>query len=389
MILRPSLAAALALALAVPAVAAPVVFAPPAVDASRYGDLIDFKAMAPKFLNKEGFLDQDFQAAVAGPSDVYTDFYGIQAVSDRTAAQIRRDFVPRLADAVASDDHSLTLRFKAGYTARFFPRSSFVAFNNSVPFSHAAISGGTWREVVANTRAFRATVKSAGLGKAYLIPNPLYPAEQAVARRLAADAPHAPVTADPKLETYDRSANAILLSPEGVHGVREYYDRLVALLSAHRFDWIGMEMLPAHMQPTLDDFTTAPEGSPRQQAARKALLVYFTDTWNGRAGPKTAPEDNYYFQLVDLARRRHARVIGIENVPMAYFFFRNGESAFGAGARNHQWAAQLPLKGHGVVFGGGSHFDDPRPINVQDFIAARNPKAVFVSAAPIKPRKQP
>lgn len=380
-------AALLACALGGPALAAPQAFAPPAADPSRYVDALDIKPLIPKYLDDKGFLDPAYSEAVAHPSDVYTDFFGVQAIGDRSAAEIRRDFVPRLAEFVGEDEHSITLRFKAGYTVRFVPRSAMTAMAITTPFSHAQVSGASWREIVANTADFRAQVKAAGLAKAYLIPNPMFAAEQEVARRIAAKGAPAPVSVDPDLALYDRSPDAVLLAPEGVHGMRESYDRLAALLQAHRFDWIGMEMLPAWLQPALDDFCVQPEGSARYDAARKALLSYFTDAWNGRAGPKTAPEDNYYFQLVDLARRRHARVYGMENVPMAFFFFRNGESAFGAAVRNHQWAATLPTRGRGVVFGGSAHMTQPDASNIQDFVHARSPGAVLVSVAPFNMRR--
>jgi hypothetical protein len=381
--------AALALAAGQPAAAEARVFPPPAhADPSRHIETADFKTLLPKYLDEKGFLDKAYAAEVAGPSPVYTDFFGIQAITDRSAAQIKRDFTPRYASVTAEDADSVTLNFKAGYTARFAPHSSLSAVGVTVPVSHVEIGGKTWREVVANVRAFRSLVGSAGLSRAYLIPNPLHQVELGVAQRLAHGGPAAAVTPDPELQLFDRSPNALLLAPEGVHGMRESYDKLAALLSAHRFDWIGMEMLPASMQPALDDFVLQPEGSPRQAAARKALLAYFTDSWNGRAGPKTAPEDNYYFQLVDLARRRGARVYGIENVPAAYFFFRNGESSFGAAVRNHQWAERLPMTGRGVVFGGSAHFEDSRAINIQDFATARRPGVVLLSTRPLKPRDQ-
>ena len=48
----------------------------------------------------------------ADPSDVYTDFFGLQAIADRSTEDIRRDFVPRLAEVVSSDAHSITLKFE-------------------------------------------------------------------------------------------------------------------------------------------------------------------------------------------------------------------------------------------------------------------------------------
>jgi hypothetical protein len=374
----------MACALASPALAAPQVFAPAQPEAWRYADQVDIKPLVPHYLNDKGFLDPAYSAAVARPSDVYTDFFAIQAIADRTAEDIRRDFVPRLAAFVSSDEHSITLKFKSGYTVRFVPRSSLVALGVTSPFSHAEVSGTGWRERLANVQDFRAQVKAAGLARTYLLPNPMFEVERIVEKRLAAKAAPAPVAVDPSLAAYDRAPDAVLLAPEGVHGMRESYDNLVALLADHRFDWIGMEMLTVAMQPALDDFCTQPEGSARYAAARRALLDYFTDGWNGRAGPKTAPEDNYYFQLVDFARTHHARVYGMENVPMAYFFFRNGESAFGAAVRNHQWAAALPAKGHGVVFGGSAHFTQPDATNLQDFIHLKNPRALLVTTTELK-----
>ena len=355
--------------------------------ADRWVDVVDLPKQLAPFLTKEGFLDPEFRNAVAVPSPHYTDFFGIQALADRSAAQIEADFTPQLATVTGRDEHSITLTFKNGSTIRFVPNSALSVMGIVTPFDHAYVSGKTWPEILRNLAAFRGIISSRGLEKSYLIPNPTYDAERDTAAWIAKKRERATVTVDESLALFAGSQDAVLLAPEGVHGHRENYDELVAKLDGRAFNWIGMEMLPADMQAVLDDFTSKPETSAAYREARVALLSYFKDSWNGRAGPKTSAEENYYFQLVEFARRRGARVIGMENVPVAYFFFRYGETPFGGAVRNLRWAATLPTSGRGVVFGGSAHFTDPGHANVQDFIKSGRERTPLFSLRPIVPRK--
>ncbi|MGH9839131.1 MAG: hypothetical protein ACREEM_10135 [Blastocatellia bacterium] len=126
--------------------------------------------------------------------------------------------------------------------------------------------------------------------------------------------------------------------------------------------------------------------TPRPCNSTPVRLDYFTDAWNGRSGPKTTAEENYYFKIVEQMRAKKIRVIGIEATTVPYIIFRYGENKFGAAVRSHQWAKVLPKTGRGVLFGGSGHFTDPTPINFQDLQQALNPKMKQFVMEPLKMR---
>jgi len=172
--------------------------------------------------------------------------------------------------------------------------------------------------------------------------------------------------------------------PEGAHGEDADAIKLGALIKSHSFDWLGMEALPTAMQPTLDAFVQAPERSEAYKRARAALIDYFTVTiWNRRPGQTTTGEDNYYFKLMNVARSRHVRLVGLEGTTNAFMVFCYSESPFGLTTRNALWARAVPKSGRGAVFGGGAHMYLKKTPDVQDFLYARNPRRRLVSLAPI------
>lgn len=340
----------------------------------------NFQKMVPKFLSPQGFLDPKFSEAVAKPSPYLTDFFGIQALANTTKEGIKRDFVPKFAEVVAEDENTLELKFKNGYSGKFYPHSILKVVGQAVPNDHVEISGATWQELVKNLEDFRATLRTNKLEKHYLIPNPFYKEELLVAKNLSAKIAPAQLIISPTLAEMKNESNAVLLYGEGVHGNIAGYEKFKAdVLDKYQFDWIGLEMLTPAQQKDLDIFVKAADGSAEYVHARKALTDYFTTAWNGRNGKPTTGEENYYFKIVDQMRAKKTRVVGIEASTLAYIFFRYGETKFGAAVRSLQWAQAVPKKGRGLVFGGNSHFNDPAPINFQDFLKILNPKAkVFV-----------
>jgi hypothetical protein len=363
-----------------------LVLAAPAAAAERWVDEADLASLIKPILTPEGVADPAFYAAVAHPQPYYGDFFGVLALRDTSRDRIVRDFTPAYAEVAGEDAHSIALKFKAGYTVRFVPHSAFGVKSATASLDHAYVEGATWRETRANLGDFLAILERARLERAYLIPNPFYRIELDVARRMVSPPPAAEVIADPQLETFDRTRDAVLLQPEGVHGQDGDYRKLAAVLAAHDVDWVGLEMLPTTMQPTLDAFSRGPRGGKTYDAARAALIAYFAESWNGRAGPRTSGEENYYFKLVDLARARGARVVGLEGVPLDYILFRYGETPFGGAVRSERWADAAPRTGRGVIFGGSAHFTAKGSHNVQDFPKRRSPRRVFVSLSPLEAR---
>jgi hypothetical protein len=330
-------------------------------------------------------MDPAFPPTVAAPSPYLTDFYGIQAIRDVPAETIIADMTARGAVLEARNEHSLTFVFADGYTGTFYPLSTLAVAGQKVPVSHVDISGAGWREEQGNLRKFRQMIQDAGLAKSYFIANPAYALEQEVAKQMASGSA-ARVTVDQDLTPFAAASDAILFLPEGVHGKPDDANKLIDIMTSHKINWIGMEMLGPQQQPLLDAFVDAKEGSPEYQKARDGLLAYFTDNWNGRAGPKVAPEELYYFKLVEAARERGVRVIGIEQTTLPFLLFRYGESVFGGAVRSLEWQRNLPEKGRGIVFGGSGHYSLSEPINVQDFVAAATPSRPLFSLMPL-PKK--
>lgn len=357
--------------------------------APRYVDEPDLKTLLPRVLTPQGFLDRNFAKATAKPSPYYTDFYGAQALADTTKERIKRDFVPKYAEVVGEDEHKLTLKFKSGWTGTFYPHSTLRVMGIEVPFDHVYVSGNTWQEMLRNLDEFRDLLKARKLEKAYLIPNPHYKDELVVDKKMTGNGPPAKLVVDPKLTDMEQSSNAVVIYPEGVHGNVEGYNKFNAeVLTQHRFDWIGMEMLPTSMQKDLDAFIHAGDGTPEYARARKVMIDYFTNSWN-RTVPKTTGEENYYFKIVDMMRTKNTRVIGLENVDSPYILFRYGENLFGAAVRSYNWAQAVPSSGRGLVYGGGGHFYNSQLINFQDFLQMRNPSVKFFAVAPINPPHAP
>jgi hypothetical protein len=354
----------------------------------RYVHEPDLRQMLPKFLTPQGFLDPKFAEATSQPSPYLTDFYGLQALADTTKEGIKRDFVPKFAEVAGEDENTITLKFKAGYTAKFYPHSAIKAAGQLIPRDHVAISGATWPELLKNLADFRGLITANKLAKRYLLPNPFYREELVVARQLAKNPTPAQPVASPSLAEFQAARNALLMYPEGVHGNVKGYEKFKAdVLDKQQFDWIGLEMLTPSQQKDLDAYVKSPDGSPAYTRARQALLDYFKDAWNGRAGPKTSAEENYYFKIVEQMRARKTRIIGVEASTLEYIFFRYGENKFGGAVRSLQWANALPKTGKGLIFGGSGHFTDPAPINFQDLQQMVNPKMKLFVLEPFKMRQ--
>jgi hypothetical protein len=217
------------------------------------------------------------------------------------------------------------------------------AAGQEVAFDHVEISGAAWPELLKNLDDLRGIITSNKWEKRYLRPNPFYQDELAVAKQMAKNAAPVQPVVSASLAEFQKETNALLIYPEGVHGNVKGYEKFKAdVLDKAQFNWLALEMLIPTQQKDLDAFVKAADGSPEYERTRKAMLTYFTDAWNGRAGPKTKPEDNYYFKIVEQMR---ARKIRVEASTLPYIFFRYGENKFGAAVRSYQWAKLLPKKG--------------------------------------------
>ncbi len=344
----------------------------------RFVHQIDMMPLVRRFLSPEGFMDQEFPPTVAIPSPYLSDFFGAQAIGDVTREEIFADFVPAHAALESEDENSVTLRFGEGFTATFYPISTLVVMGNEAPVSHVVLSGDSWRQARANVQTLVEKIAEIDRADAYLVENEFHALEQVTYELMNSDV-RATVTVDPELAAFRRSQDGILLFPEAVHGISKDADELMKVIEAGGFDWIGFESLNTVQQPDLDAFNDAAAGTPEYDEARGRLVDYYADAWNGRAGPKTTGEENYYFKLAEAAHAAGARVIAIEGSSLEFLFFRYGETAFGGSVRSLVWANAIPASGRGILFGGGAHFHYPDVPMVQDFIHAQAPDRPFFS----------
>jgi hypothetical protein len=157
------------------------------------------------------------------------------------------------------------------------------------------------------------------------------------------------VTADSTFATFAQSADGVLLIGERVHGRPEDLAIVNRVLEATKIDWLGLEMLDVANQPALDAYNSSKTGSAEHTQARAKLIAYFTNAWNGRAGPKTTGEENPYFKLVEAAHARGVRVVALEAASLPYLLFRYGEVDFGGAVRSLWWVQRLPASGRGII----------------------------------------
>jgi len=129
------------------------------------------------------------------------------------------------------------------------------------------------------------------------------------------------------------------------------------------------------LQNDINTYLSAKEGSNDFVKAKNAILDYYDKYWNQHFKVKYAlREDNHYFRLIDLARRKGKKVYALEKVDSLFMIFRYSEDPFGLYVRNNGWAKNIPAGGRGVIFGGLNHFEKPGAVDFQDFVHHYSPE---------------
>lgn len=338
----------------------------------RYVDSPDLMSLIKRVLTPQSMMDPEFGKAIAKPSPYLSDFFGVQAIKDVTKEDIKHDFVPKFASVGKEDEHSFELKFKDGWTGRFFVNSSLEVKGTVSPISHVYISGDTWKEMLKNHDAFLGILKAEKLEDRYLIPNPHYQEELVVAKKLEAGGATVAVSKDPALPGFEQSANAVAIFPDAVHGNEAGFSAFLDFLKTHNCDWLGLEALTTSMQKQLNDYIAADEKSPEFAAADKAITENFASGWDKRFENS---QESHFMKAMRLMRSNKSRVYGLEGVSLDYIIWRYGETPFGGAVRSYVWAKQVPTSGRGIVFGGSAHFTSDQPVNFQDFLKDRNPDA--------------
>ena len=178
----------------------------------RYIHEPDLKVMLAKFLTPQGFLDQAFADATAKPSRFYSDFYGIQALANTTKEGIKHDFVPKFAQVVSENDHMIDLKFKNGWTGKFYTHSSLKILGIETKWDHVEVSGSDWHDLLKNLADLLDILQKSGLEKKYLRVNPHYKDELVVYKQMIKNLPPAQIKVS-LLPEFNLEKNAIFFIP--------------------------------------------------------------------------------------------------------------------------------------------------------------------------------
>lgn len=162
----------------------------------------------------------------------------------------------------------------------------------------------------------------------------------------------------------------ILLFPD-MHGDKRRYKALYKMLSEETLDWFALEMLSHKLQPALDDFLSAPEKSKRFAKAKERLQNYLQPFWAAYFKQIKDADDNPYYRLLLLCRKRKIRVVALDSIA-PYSTASQKVTPLTIGTRNLIWAEHIPDEGRGIVFGGEAHFTRNKKVRVQDFLLDRN-----------------
>jgi hypothetical protein len=357
----------------------------PAAAPTRYNDKVDMMSVLKRVLTPQGLVDKEYARAVAKPNPYLGHFYGVQAIRDVSKDVIKKSFVPAYAKTLKEDDNALELRFsERGFTARFVANSTLDLGMAKSPRSHVYISGDTWKEMLSNVDAFLDAVRALNQQDTFFIPNPKFEEEKAVAKRLATGGPRVEIQVDPRLAAWRKSKQDIVIYPDAVHGDEAGFQNFLAFLKAAEADWIALEALTQELQKDADSYVQAPVDSDEFARARKKLSETFAAGWDKRFKDQSEP---HFMKVLDHARRRKTRVIGLEKEAglLDQIIWNNGEGFFGGACRSYGWAKALPANGKGVVFGGSAHFTSDAPVNFQDFVKDLRKEIAFHSPTPFGP----
>lgn len=357
---------------------------------ARFIHSVPIQSVILKVINRKTYMGYDslYSANTGKPSPYLSEFVGVQAIKTSTMAGVKKDFVPKLAKLVSSNDSNwIKLEFKEGYTATFYVNTSLqIRADIIIPTDHVFFEDSTHELFTAHIAQFKAMLIKNKLAAKYLVKNPYYSAEQAVYNRIKQNPATPKIETDSSFEMFNSaSKNAVMLFPDIVHGDYAWYKQLYSHLEKADYDWFGLEMLSYKMQDALNDFLTAPENSPAYTAAEAKLKLFYSTAWQFRF-KEDKPAEHPFISLFRLLRAKKKKVYAIENDSMEYLIFRYGEMDFGGAVRNVLWASRLPVTGKGIVFGGSAHFKvkPNKPVSFQDFYQVKRPELIFYSLTSLK-----
>ena len=334
--------------------------------------VLDPELISAQFPNAEDI--QKYFAAVGKPSPYLSEYCGLHILQPVVKEDVVCDFA---TPSSAADDggNSMSLNpWGSGNVTFHFGKRLAKTDGTIVDSGHsyAWFQAADVDHLLSLLDSFHLALKQGGHSSKYLLPNHHFDLETQEMARLTESDHRVALTADPDRSKF-RSAgsNALLAVPDPVHGDPMRYADILDIVQYENFDWFGIEMYTQAVQSPIDVFLSEPEGSPAFRAAKQKLLDV---SWTNFHDLEETPEDNYYFRLIDVCRRRNIHVFGMD-IDLLYDLFGHGETPFGGMIRNSFWSQALPTSGRGVLFGGSAHFEGTNliqghpPLFVQDFLS--------------------
>lgn len=338
---------------------------------------IDIAPLIKRVVNENGIgLNPIYEEQISRSSPYYSDFYGLQLIRPTDRKEIRKDF-----PVCSETDSTLTVNLPEG-TVTFFDRQHPQILGWTAPYPFLIFSGNNCMELIRSQKGFNCWLTDKHLQEKYLIANPHYQEELRVQERWESSSLH--LLRDTLLE---HDPHCVHLYMDRVHGDSVAFERFLSVLRTIEIAWIGIEMMDASLQDTVDTYIFSDSTSNAYLKAKDALYAYYSTGWirHFNYTPKGFEENPFCRMLMEL-RKKRVKVYALEQADMMFLLFRNGETAFGGAARSVMWADRLPVTGRGLVFGGSAHFTSPKGINFQDFYHDRAPgqKIVLINATPYR-----
>ncbi|KAK2756473.1 hypothetical protein FQN54_005366 [Arachnomyces sp. PD_36] len=335
--------------------------------------VLDPELIGAQFPNPEDI--QKYWEVVGKPNPVLGEYYGLHVLQPVAKEVVARDFAtPPPADGL---ENSMKLNIWGNASVTFHFNKQLAKADGTIVDSghnYAWLQAPSVDSLLSLLDWFHLELKQSGHSSKYLLPNHHFGLETENMERLAASDHRVTLTEDPDLSKF-RSAgfNVLLVVTDPVHGDLERYADILDIVQHEELEWFGIEMYTQNVHSTIDAFLSEPEGSPKFRAAKQKLLDV---SWKNFQDQEESPEDNYYFRLIDICRRRRIGVYGMD-IDILYDLFGHGETPFGAMVRNSFWSQTLPTSGRGVLFGGSMHFEGT------DLIQGHPPLLVQDSLPPV------
>lgn len=300
------------------------------------------------------------------PSANQKDYFGLIKIKATSEEVFRKDFSSHLA---VSKEGNLSLELSSCkgdvYLNRDLARRSEILEKNN---SYIWLNWGMDPQVLVNClNEFYEVLESNNLNSKYLVKNP-YESYQKLAKPVyEKNSKNMEIFQTSNKNILDSFDSGLLIVPDYRHGDQQRYEQLVNILSNTNYDWFGIEMYPAAMQPVIDTYLEAPYGSSEFILAQRKLI---DASWIQLDSENPKTPSNKYLVLLDIAKERGLKVYALDSSKQ-FSLWNHGEVPFGVVARNILWMESSPKTGKGIVFGGSGHFFhySEKAVNYQDLMS--------------------